>query len=166
MAPLNNDALYGGAGDDRLFGYAGDDTLTGGDGDDDINGGDGNDTLVGGLEMTFFMVMMETTRSGYDLLWGGYGDDTYIINSNTFYVYDIGGNDKAIVNIDFVKIPSSIENIVYATGVRALPYWISALLYDDAARYSSLLGSEKVFYFGFPKTIQDYIWGRYYIDTI
>ena len=62
--------------------------------------------------------------SGYDLLWGGYGDDTYIINSNTFYVYDIGGNDKAIVNIDFVKIPSSIENIVYATGVRALPYWI------------------------------------------
>ena len=84
-------------------------------------------------------------------MWGGYGDDTYIINSNTFYVYDIGGNDKAIVNIDFVKIPSSIENIVYATGVRALPYWISALLYDDAARYSSLLGSEKVFYFGFPK---------------
>ena len=74
-------------------------------------------------------------------------------------MYDIGGNDKAIVNIDFVKIPSSIENIVYATGVRALPYWISALLYDDAARYSSLLGSEKVFYFGFPKTIQDYIRG-------
>ena len=65
----------------------------------------------------------------------GYGDDTYIINSNTFYVYDIGGNDKAIVNIDFVKIPSSIENIVYATGVRALPYWISALLYDDAGHF-------------------------------
>lgn len=157
-----NDALYGGAGDDLLFGHAGDDTLTGGDGDDDINGGDGNDTLVGGAgdDILYGNDGNDTLDggSGYDLLWGGYGDDTYIINSNTFYVYDIGGNDKAIVNIDFVKIPSSIENIVYATGVRALPYWISALLYDDAARYSSLLGSEKVFYFGFPKTIQDYIW--------
>ena len=156
-----NDALYGGAGDDRLFGYAGDDTLTGGDGDDDIDGGYGNDTLVGGAgdDILYGSDGNDTLDGGggYDRIWGGEGDDTYIINSNTFYVLDHGGNDKAIVNIDFVKIPSSIENIVYATGVRALPYWISALLYDDAARYSSLLGSEKVFYFGFPKTIQDYI---------
>ena len=60
MAPLRMTRFTD--GDDLLFGHAGDDTLTGGDGDDDIHGGDGNDTLVGGLEMTFFMVMMETTR--------------------------------------------------------------------------------------------------------
>ena len=134
--------VYGGIGNDRISGTSGNDVLFGDDGNDKLYGKDGNDTLDGG--------------SGYDLLWGEEGDDTYIINNNTFYVWDTGGNDKAIVNIDFVKIPSSIENIVYATGVRALPYWISALLFDDAARYSSLLGSEKVFYFGFPKSVQDY----------
>ena len=69
---------------------------------------------------------------------------------------DSGGQDAATVSLDFLKIPSTIENINYLTGIRPLPYWISALLFDDAASYSNLLGPEKTFYYGFPKSVEDY----------
>ena len=137
-----NDTLDGGVGEDTLDGGDGEDTLTGGIGDDKLYGNDGNDTLDGG--------------TGYDYLWGGDGDDTYIINSTTFYLWDSGGNDTAIVNVDFAKIPSYIENVTYADGVQALPYWISSLLYDKAARFSSLLGDTKNFYYSFPENFPEY----------
>ena len=137
-----SDTLIGGSGDDRLIGNGGNDTLSGGTGDDKLYGGDGDDRLDGGL--------------GFDYLSGGDGDDTYIINSTSFYLSDSGGNDTAIVNVDFAKIPSTIENIIYAEGVQPLPYWISALVPDDGARYSSLLGEDKIFFFGFPDAVDDY----------
>ena len=120
----------------------GDDKLSGGEGDDTLKGGDGNDTLDGG--------------TGYNILWGGKGDDTYIINNTKFDLYDAGGNDKAIVNVDFAKIPSTIETVTYAKGIEKLPYWISALLQDEAGGYSNLLAPGKSFLFGFPKSISDY----------
>jgi len=138
-----NDTLIGGAGDDYLDAQNGDDILYGGEGNDRLWGGDGNDKLDGG--------------TGYDKLFGGDGDDTYIINSRTFYLSDTGGNDAAIVNVDFAKIPSTIENVIYSGGVQPLPYWIGALLPEDAARYSSLLGGARTFYFAFPQTIPDYV---------
>ena len=134
--------LYGDAGDDKLYGGDSNDILDGGTGDDKLYGYDGNDTLDGG--------------TGYDILFGGDGDDTYIINSTTFYLWDSGGNDTAIVNVDFAKIPSFIENVTYADGVQALPNWISALLYDSAARYSSLLGVTKSFDYSFPENFPTY----------
>ena len=137
-----SDTLIGGSGDDRLYGNGGDDTLSGGTGDDKLYGSEGDDRLDGGL--------------GFDYLWGGDGDDTYIINSTTFYLWDSGGNDTAIVNVDFAKIPSTIENVIYAEGVQPLPYWISALVPDDGARYSSLLGEDKIFFFGFPEAVDGY----------
>ena len=137
-----SDLLYGGEGNDIIYGGNRNDLLKGGEGDDRLYGNDGNDTLDGG--------------TGFDYLWGGDGDDTYIINSKTFYLWDSDGNDTAIVNADFVKIPSFIENVTYTAGVQALPYWISALLAEYAARYSSLLGVTKTFYFGFPDSIPDY----------
>ena len=137
-----SDLLYGGEGNDIIYGGNRNDLLKGGEGDDRLYGNDGNDTLDGG--------------TGFDYLWGGDGDDTYIINSKTFYLWDSDGNDTAIVNADFVKIPSFIENVTYTAGVQALPYWISALLAEYAARYSSLLGVAKTFNFGFPDTIPDY----------
>ena len=137
-----NDTLNGGLGDDDLTGGDGNDTLNGGLGDDDLTGGEGDDTLDSG--------------TGYGILYGGDGDDTYIINSKTFDLWDTGGNDKATVNVDFVKIPSSVESVTYAYGVQELPYWISALLPGNALSFPSLLGAEKTFYFGFPTAVDDY----------
>ena len=140
-----SDILIGSSENDDLRGEAGNDSLAGGDGDDYLEGGTGNDTLDGG--------------TGYDRLFGGSGDDTYIINSKTFLLYEKntdGNNDSAVVNVDFVKIPSYIENVTFAEGVQQLPYWIDALLGDMAASFSSLLGTEKTFSFGFPQVEPSY----------
>ena len=137
-----NDTLGGGDGNDTLYGGTGNDTLHGGGGDDRLEGGDGNDTLSGG--------------TGFDYLWGGDGDDIYTIDSTTFDLWDTAGNDTAIVNINFVKIPSRIENITYSEGVQALPYWINAILQDHGSSLSSLLGSEKTFGYGFPSNPPTY----------
>ena len=64
---------------------------------------------------------------------------------------DSSGQDSATVNLDFLKIPSTIETINYSTGIRPLPYWISALLFDDAASYTNLLGRRRPFIMAFQR---------------
>ena len=154
------DEIQGGTGNDRIWGYEGDDQLDGGDGDDYLSGSDGNDTLIGGIGDDELYGGdgddILNGGTGYDRLYGGDGDDTYIINSSTFYIYDSSGSDTAIVNVDFAKIPSFIENVLYADGVKPLPYWISSLLPDAGARISSFLGDERIFYFGFPEDVAAY----------
>ncbi len=80
-----NDQLYGGAGDDQLSGGEGNDLLVGGDGADQIQGDAGNDVLVGGSE---------------DFLFGGAGDDTYVITSldGRFNIFDNQGSNTIIVS--------------------------------------------------------------------
>ena len=141
-----NKILRGGAGNDRLdvFNGTGNNFLDGGDDNDILYGGTGNDTLDGG--------------SGVNELYGGLGNDTYIISSPTTYIRDDGGTDKAIVNTNFVKIPSNVETVTYAAGVQALPYWIDALTSSDSngSNYKTLLGSGKTMTYSFPTSIPAY----------
>ena len=139
-----NDLITGGSGNDKLNGDEGNDTLDGGDGNDNLNGGDGDDSLDGG--------------AGKDSLYGGNGNDTYYIDSTFDYIYDSSGTDTAYVSTSFVKIPSSIENVIYTNDAQALPYWISALLPDEAAgkRFTTLLGDSKTFGYSFPITLPSY----------
>ena len=99
-----------------------------------------------------------STGDGYTQLYGYEGDDTYIIDSPNFYIWDSGGDDTAIVSISNVKIPSSIENVKYVNGALPLPYWISALLPDwgNGSKYANLLGDAKKFYYTFPSSIPSY----------
>ena len=99
-----------------------------------------------------------STGDGYTQLYGYEGDDTYIIDSPNFYIWDSGGDDTAIVSISNVKIPSSIENVKYVNGALPLPYWISALLPDwgNGSKYANLLGGAKKFYYTFPSSIPSY----------
>ena len=156
----SDDKIYGDAGNDILIGEAGNDEIDGGDGEDRLSGGLGNDQLKGGAGRDFILGGLGDDTldggTGYDILHGGDGDDTYIINDLKFDLYDSDGTDAAIVNIDFVKIPSQIETVTYAEGVKELPYWISALLGDQANAYSNFLAPEKVFLFGFPSSTSDY----------
>ena len=139
-----NDSIDGGLGHDNLMGDDGNDTIYGGDGNDTIYGNSGNDTLDGG--------------TGNDSLYGGDGNDTYYIDSIFDYIYDFGGNDIAYVSTSFVKIPSTIEKVNYVNGAVALPYWIDALLPDEASGlfFKSLLGNSNVINYIFPNVIPSY----------
>ena len=140
-----NDSLIGGAGNDYLHGYTGNDSLAAGSGNDTLYGGDGNDTLVGG--------------EGVDELYGGAGDDVYYITNQYQYISDSAGGDTAYVSASFVKIPSSIEKVIYTNGAIAIPYWIDALLPDEASgsRYSELIGASKTFLYAFPNAVPSYV---------
>ncbi len=153
LAGNGDDTVYGSdggnivggdSGNDLLFGGKTADSLSGGAGNDDIFGGDGNDTLIGG--------------AGSDTVWGGAGNDTYFITDNRDYIYDSGGSDTAVVSTSFVKVPSSIESVSYVNGAQPLPYWIAALLPDDAngSIYANYLGAAKTYYYAFPSAIPSY----------
>ena len=141
-----NDTLQGGAGDDKLSTYmsTGNDSLDGGAGNDSLYGGTGNDTLTSGL--------------GDDSLMGGDGDDTYYIDSTKDFVSDSAGVDTAYVSANFVKLPSSIEKVIYTNNAQALPYWINALLPDATAglNFQTILGAAKTFSYIFPSTLPSY----------
>ncbi len=81
-------ALNGGAGSQIIFGLGGADTLNGGDNNDILNGGAGNDTVNGGNGDDF---IFQGSTDGRDLIDGGAGADTYILNgvagAETFRVY-------------------------------------------------------------------------------
>ena len=161
---LGNDLLDGGSGDDKLYGYEGTDSLIGGDGNDylstygslgnnklyggtgndELNGGKGNDTLDGG--------------AGVDELRGYEGNDTYYVRDVYDYIYDSAGYDTAYVSASFVKIPSTVEKVIYTDGAQALPYWIDALIPDSGAgqNFKSIMKGSSVYYYSFPTTLPSY----------
>lgn len=143
-ADNGNDLVDGGTGNDELHGGTGDDKIFGGDGNDVIYGEEGNDILDGG--------------TGINQLFGGDGNDTYYIRNKTDYVYDSGGIDTAYVSASFVKIPSTIEKVIYTDGALPLPYWIDALLPNSGAglNFATLLGNSNIFKYAFPKTLPVY----------
>jgi serralysin len=159
-----NDELYGGEGNDYIFGNAGEDALYGGSGDDYLNkysekgfgtfyGGDGNDTIDGSLGNDFI-----DGGEGIDKLNGYEGNDTYYVRDVYDIINDSAGIDTAYVYASFVKIPSTIEKVIYMNGALELPYWISALLPDQAAgkRFDVLLGDTNTFQYSFPASIPSY----------
>ena len=140
-----NDQIDGGDGDDTwLEGYAGHDSIQGGAGNDELFGDAGNDTLNGG--------------AGADYMYGGEGNDTYFIDHLEDFVSDFMGTDVAYVSVNFAKLTSSIEKVNYVNGALALPYWIDALLPNEAngLYFKSLLGSAKTFQYAFPSTLPAY----------
>ena len=135
---------HGNDGNDVITGSSGNDELYGDNGNDKLYGDDGNDILDGG--------------SGVNELKGGLGNDTYYVHNQQDFIQDTGGIDIAYVSASFVKIPSTIEKVIYKEGAQALPYWIDALLPDEAAGlyYKTLLQNSSVFNYSFPKSLPNY----------
>jgi serralysin len=126
-----------------INGTSRDDILTGGAGDDFIYGSGGNDTLDGGL--------------GKNTLYGGSGNDTYLIHSINDDIYDSSGTDSGTIFVNFYKTNKDVENWTWAPGVLKLPYWIDALISDDAPGYLGLLGPSKTFYYCFPQNLPSHV---------
>ena len=135
---------HGNEGNDVITGSSGNDELYGDNGNDKLYGDDGSDILDGG--------------SGVNELRGGLGNDTYYVRNQQDFIQDTGGIDTAYVSTSFVKIPSTIEKVIYTEGAQALPYWIDALLPDEAAGlyYKTLLQNSSVFNYSFPKILPSY----------
>jgi Ca2+-binding RTX toxin-like protein len=135
---------HGNDGNDVITGSSGSDELFGDNGNDKLFGDEGNDILDGG--------------SGVNELKGGLGNDTYYVRNQQDFIQDTGGIDTANVSANFVKIPSTIEKVIYTEGAQALPYWIDALLPDEAAGlyYKTLLQNSSVFNYSFPKVLPSY----------
>ena len=130
-----NDFIVGGSSNDELFGDAGIDTLYGRNGNDILDGGEGADYMDGGS-----------------------GNDIYYVSDIYDLIDDTSGNDTAYVSTSFVKIPSFIEKVIYTNGAIALPYWVDALLPNEASGnyFDTLLGSSNTFYYNFPIALPSY----------
>jgi Ca2+-binding RTX toxin-like protein len=140
-----DDILYGGAGNDQLIDSFGNNRLYGDDGDDFLSAGAGNDVLSGG--------------AGFNRLFGGTGDDLYIIDSRFDHINDLAGNDTAIVNVDFVKVPSftQVETWTYAEGVLPCPYWIDALINNGSGFIENVTNKNHLYYYCFPQEAPTYL---------
>ena len=130
-----NDFIVGGSSNDELFGDAGIDVLYGRNGNDILDGGEGADYMDGGS-----------------------GNDIYYVSDIYDLIDDASGNDTAYVSTSFVKIPSFIEKVIYTNGAIALPYWVDALLPNEASGnyFDTLLGSSNTFYYNFPIALPSY----------
>lgn len=94
--------VTGSAFDDLLIGDDGANTLSGGLGRDVLIGGDGADTLIGG-------------SGAANELYGGAGDDTYILNANDTIVELVdGGTDTVRSNNNLVNLAANVENLIFA----------------------------------------------------
>ncbi|MDC1255903.1 hypothetical protein N8128_06950, partial [Paracoccaceae bacterium] len=103
-----NNILFGLHGNDFLYGLSGNDTLNGGTNDDTLFGGDGDDTLH--------------TGEGFNKLYGNSGNDTYVLNEDTWPRSDYDqlieleneGIDTVLIEnwrIDYT-LPDNIENAI------------------------------------------------------
>ena len=136
--------IHGGNGNDFIVGGLDGDALYGDEGNDQLYGRNGNDILSGGW--------------GADYMNGGPGNDTYYVSDIHDVVEDASGIDTAYVSASFVKIPSSIEKVIYTDDALALPYWVDALLPDEAAgnAFETLLGSAHTYLYTFPTSLPSY----------
>jgi serralysin len=175
---LGDDSLYGGEGHNLLLGQAGNDylsiyfttgssTLDGGDGNDTLYGGNSDDRLLGGRGNDVIYDYAEGNDTldggaGGDTLWGGNGNDVYYVDSPFDSIIDSAGIDTVYVSTSFVRVPRSIENVVYTNGALVLPYWIDALLGEFGSTHpAGLLGPSRTYGYAFPTTPPSYLSGTY-----
>jgi Ca2+-binding RTX toxin-like protein len=161
--------LDGGAGDDKIYGSHGDDVIHGGDGNDTIYSEGGKDKIYGGNGDDLIDASQHwdattgkwvtTTDGAYidggagaDRMFGGSGNDTYVIDNRLDAVFDKGGNDTGIVNVDWAKTSTDIENWTWAPGVQKLPYWLDALTNADAPLLGVQVGATHVVKYCFAQT--------------
>lgn len=173
VGSTGNDSLDGGTGNDVVFTAGGSDVVFGGDGDDLINsfkqydgtvlryavsgslnasGGIGNDIIVG------------TTGNdtidggpGADKLYGGAGDDYYIVDDLLDLVSDDLGTNTGLIKVDFYKQPTGVDWVL-GPGVKPLPYWLDSLVEPGSAYFDAQAAAKSgKIYYAFP-TIPLSIW--------
>ena len=182
---LEDDYLYGGAGNDTLYGQNGNDELYGEEGDDTLYGGNGNDVLSGGI--------------GNDTLNGQNGDDTYVFHlgdgedtimensgtdtirfgegireedilvareNNHLSLTNIKSGDRIVVEEFFYNAGRQIEKVEFADGSS----WDIEVLKDKARYYYGGSGDDRITGYNSnskaPTFEDDYLYGGAGNDTL
>jgi len=103
--------LFGTAGDDTLVAGPGGSLLSGGEGHDFLIGGVGDDRLDGGTANLYNQIG--------DAMWGGAGDDTYVVYSSYDRVVELAGGGYDTIDLlahnsgDFgYDLPDNIERVL------------------------------------------------------
>ncbi|MBE9192560.1 FG-GAP repeat protein [Gloeocapsopsis crepidinum LEGE 06123] len=133
-----NDILYGDfTFSEVYYTYSGNDILYGGDGDDTLNGGfpvnyfglltgGGSDTLYGGNGNDLLFAFSGSFRDEQDVLYGGNGNDTLDASGGGHRLYGGQGDDTYIIN------DSSVEIIEAANaGIDTVRSSVSVTLSDN-----------------------------------
>ncbi|MXQ11137.1 peroxidase family protein [Microvirga makkahensis] len=113
---LGRDAIFGFGGDDVINAGSGDDIVAAGDGADVINGGIGSDVINAGAGAD--TINQAAAHAGRDLIDGGDGEDTYVLNgsaeSETFTIYTRAAAFAAITGL---TLAASTEIVIARNGV-------------------------------------------------
>ena len=99
-----NDTIDGLGGDDLIEGLGGNDTLIGGLGQDRLVGGDGDDFLNG-------FDSGDPPTEEPDILDGGLGDDTYVVDFTDAIAADPGGLDLVLARNTSWTLGPGLENL-------------------------------------------------------
>jgi Ca2+-binding RTX toxin-like protein len=146
QASAGNDILYGGIGNDDLRGEAGADVIYGQDGNDKLLGGDGIDTLSGGSGSDSLAGGL-----GADKLSGGSGADAFVFEKTDFaagvaqsmdQIMDFSAAQGDRINLSAIDAVSStsIDNKFAFIGAGAFTKIAGQLRYEVSGSDSKLLG--------------------------
>jgi Ca2+-binding RTX toxin-like protein len=104
---VDDNFIYGGAGNDTLSGLDGNDTLYGNDGNDKLSGGNGSDTLYGGSGNDSL-----DGGAGADVMYGGTGDDTYTVDNVGDQIIEAPNEGHDLVNssVDYT-LSANVEDL-------------------------------------------------------
>jgi Ca2+-binding RTX toxin-like protein len=109
------DAIFGLAGDDMINAGSGDDIIAAGEGLDVVNGGIGNDIVQTGAGAD--TITQAAAHAGRDLVDGGEGEDTYVLNGSagaeTFTIYS---RAAALDAIPGLSLADNTEIVVARNG--------------------------------------------------
>ena len=145
-----NDQIMGRQGDDLLYGYGGDDGLYGNPGADTLYGGDGRDQLAGGV-------------GDRDLLYGGRGDDVYVVLDSFDVVRELAGQglDTVASFVDYI-LPANVENLFLRpnTLYGGVDYDPPAVFMDDCAVYTGPFPCHQLGSFGMGNGLANEIRGN------
>jgi Ca2+-binding RTX toxin-like protein len=95
----------------RITGGDGNDVLTGGDGDDTLSGGLGRDVLIGGAGND----VLDSGEGVPNELYGGLGDDSYIVRAVGDSVIENAGEgvDTVQTTLSSYTLSANVENLIY-----------------------------------------------------
>ena len=104
VGTTGDDTIDGLGGNDVIEGLGGNDTLIGGPGQDRLVGGDGNDFLDGFDDE-------DPPTEEADILEGGLGDDTYVVDFTDTITADPGGLDLVLARNTSWTLGPGLENL-------------------------------------------------------